>query len=109
MYLMLGNDNKPSLLVSVEQERSPTEFDFWVLNGAWRGVYTNGYVTVLGAPSGDYSSLDKVEILTDNQDRLRHYVGEWREVFYNWDNPDYVAPERKKVELPASWDDDIPF
>lgn len=109
MYLMLGTNNTPSLLVSVEQEKSPTEFDFWVLNGAWQGVYTNGYVTVLGTPSGDFSSLEKVEILTDNQDRLRHIVGEWREVFDNWHNPDYVAPRQEKFVAPAGWDDDIPF
>ena len=110
MYLMLGKDNKPSLLVSVEQEKSPTEFDFWVINGAWRGVFYNGYVSVLGIPDGsDFTSLDKLEILTDNQDRLRHYAGEWRDVFDNWNDPNYVAPLPKKVEYPASWDDDIPF
>lgn len=106
MYLMLGNSNKPSLLVSVEQEKSPTEFDFRVINGCWDGTFTNGYVTVWGCPSGDFSSLDKVEILSDNQDRMRHKVGEWREVFVNWDNPDYVAPMPKVVSYD---DDDIPF
>lgn len=107
---MLGKDNEPSLLVSVEQERSPTEFDFWVVNGAWRGVFYNGYVSVLGIPDGsDFTSLDKVEILTDNQDRLRYISGEWREVFYNWDNPEYIGPKPEKFVYPASWDDDIPF
>ncbi len=111
MRLMLGKDNKPSLLVDVEQEYSSTHFDFNVVNGRWNGTYYNGYVTVHNCPSGDYSSLDKVEILCDNQDRLRSsYIhGGYQEVFNNFDNPNYVAPKPKPVEYPSSWDDDIPF
>lgn len=109
MRLMLGN-TEPSLLVNVEQEYSDDHFDFYVVNGAWYGTYYNGYVTVRNCPSGDYSSLDKVEILCNNQDRLRsvpHY--EYQEVFDNFINPDYVAPKPKEFVAPASWDDDIPF
>ncbi len=110
MRLMLGTKERPSLLINVEQELAPDHFDFWVVNGAWRGTYYKGYVTVIDCPSGDYSSLDKVEILCDNQDRLRsvpHY--DYQEVFNNFDNPNYVAPKPQPVEYPASWDDDIPF
>ena len=112
MRLMLGTKERPSLLVNVKQEYSPTHFDFEVINGRWDGTYTDGYVTVWGCPSGDYTSLDKVEILSDNQDRLRS-SNDWdrgyEDVFANFHNPDYVAPKPKKVELPASWDDDIAF
>jgi len=110
MRLMLGKDNKPSLLVTVTQEKSPTEFDFEVINGRWDGTFYNGYVTVWGCPSGDFSSLEKVEILTNNQDRLRcRWTSDYQEVFNNWDNPNYVAPlytyNREFVDM----DDDIPF
>ena len=105
MRLMLGNKDCPSLLIELEQEMSPTHFDFWVVNGAWRGVFTNGYITILGCPGGDYSSLEKTEILCDNPDRLR---GDYNTVFENFDNIDYVAPKHKQVVF-DDMDDDIPF
>lgn len=110
MRLMLGKDNEPSLLVNVEQEYSSEHFDFYVVNGAWYGTYYNGYVTVRDCPSGDYSSLDKIKILCNNQDRLRSVpYYEYQEVFNNFANPNYVAPTPQPVEYPSSWDDDIPF
>ena len=105
MRLMLGTKDCPSLLIELEQEMSPTHFDFWVVNGAWRGVFTNGYITILGCPGGDYSSLEKTEILCDNPDRLR---GDYNTVFENFDNIDYVAPKHKRVVF-YDIDDDIPF
>lgn len=105
MRLMLGTEDNPSLLVLVEQERSPTDFDFWVVNGAWKGIFNNGHVTILGCPSGDFSDLDQTEILSDNQDRLR---GDYQDVFNNFVNPDYVAPPAKVVDF-SDLDDDIPF
>ncbi len=110
MRLMLGTKERPSLLVDIRQEYTPTHFDFRVVNGQWDGTYYNGYVTVIDCPSGGYSSLDKVEILCNNQDRLRSVPWyEYQEVFNNFDNLNYVAPKPKPVEYPASWDDDIPF
>lgn len=110
MRLMLGTKERPSLLVDVGQEYSTTHFDFRVVNGQWNGTYYNGYVTVIDCPSGDYSSLDKVEILCNNQDRLRSVPWyEYQEVFNNFDNPNYVAPKPAPVKYPESWDDDIPF
>lgn len=106
MRLMLGTKERPSLLVDIEQEYSPTHFEFWVINGCWRGTFTNGHVTVWDPPTGSWSDLDITEILTDNQDRLR---GDYQDVFNNFHDPSYVAPTPKKVELPADWDDDIPF
>ena len=107
---MLGTQERPELLVNVKDDYTPDHFDFWVVNGNWDGTYINGYVTI-HHPWNPFSSLDKVEILCDNQDRLRSgdWSGGYQEVFNNFHNPDYVAPKLKKVELPASWDDDIPF
>lgn len=110
MRLMLGTQERPELLVNVQQEYSPTHFDFWVVNGNWDGTYINGYVTV-HHPWHPFSTLDKVEILCNNQDRLRSsdWNGEYNNVFANFDNPNYVAPKPQPVEYSASWDDDIPF
>jgi hypothetical protein len=108
MRLMLGTKDKPSLLVNVNQEHSPTHFEFWVVNGAWDGTFNNGYITIWDCPSGDFSSLDKIEILTDNQDRLRCGIGEYQEVFNNFSNIHYVAPLNKVVRF-DDMDDDIPF
>ena len=104
MKLMLG-DLEPWVLVSTSNDYDPANFKFYVENGAWEGHFYKGYVTVYGAPSGDYTSLVKVGIICDNQDRLR---GDWQTVFDNFDNADYVAPPAKEIDF--SWlDDDIPF
>jgi len=110
MRLMLGTKEYPSLLVNVEQEHGENHFDFWVVNGAWHGTFYNGYVTLHDCPSGDYTSLDKVEILCDNQDRLRSgdFSGGYQEVFNNFHNENYVAPKPKQVVY-DDMDDDIPF
>ena len=105
MRLMLGTKDDPSLLVELEQEYSPTHFEFWVVNGVWKGTYTIGHVTVWH-PDEPWTNLDDTEILSDNQDRLR---GHYQDVFWNFHDPNYVAPKPKKVELPDSWEDDIPF
>ena len=111
MRLMLGTNDKPKLLVNVEQEYTATHFDFWVVNGAWHGTYTNGYVTLHDCPGGDYSTLDKVEILCDNQDRLRSsdWSGGYQEVFNNFHDETYVAYKPEPVKYPPNWDDDIAF
>ena len=104
MRFMLGTKDQPSLLVNIHQEHSPTNFEFWVVNGAWEGTFKDGYITV-HHPWNPHSSLEKVEILSNNQDRLR---GEYQEVFDNFHNPDYVAPKREPVVF-LDIDDDIPF
>jgi hypothetical protein len=106
---MLGTKERPSLLVNVGQEYSPTHFDFWVVNGAWDGTFYNGYVTV-HHPYNPHSSLDKIEILCDNQDRLRcnDWSGGYQEVFDNFHDESYVAPKPKPVVF-DDMDDDIPF
>ena len=54
------------------------------------------------------SSLEKVEILCDNQDRLRCSIGEYQEVFNNFSDLDYIAIKPKVVKF-DDMDDDIPF
>jgi len=109
MRLMLGTKERPELLVNVKQEHSPTHFEFWVVNGNWDGTFYNGHVTV-HHPYNPHSSLDKVEILCDNQDRLRSsdWSGGYQAVFDNFHNETYVAPKPKPVVY-DDMDDDIPF
>ena len=106
---MLGTElSNPSLLVSVDENFNPQEFDFHVVNGNWYGKYYQGHITVVEYPSGPFSSLDRLTILSDNQDRLR---GKYHDVFANFDNATYVAPlatvNRKDIEVEL--DDDIAF
>lgn len=115
MRLMLGIGSDPSLLVSAEIEYGDyTSFDFYVVNGAWPGHYTNGYITInYNAKENDYNryegpmpwtKLDKMEILCRDQDRLR---GDYQDVFANFNNPNYVAPPAKVIKI--NFDNDIPF
>jgi hypothetical protein len=103
---MLGVSGYPSLLVDVTNFDNQDNFDFYVINGAWDGKFQNGYITVLGAPDGDFSDhLTHHTILTQNQDRLR---GDYQTVFNNFDNENFVAPQYSQVTF-ADMDDDIPF
>ena len=109
MRIMLGTEpSNPSLLVSVDENFNPQEFDFHVVNGNWYGKCYQGHITVVGCPSGPFSSLDRLTILSDNQDRLR---GNYRDVFDNFDDAAYVAPldtfTRKQFDIEL--DDDIAF
>lgn len=112
MRLMLGNINSgPTLLVTVDDNYDPTNFKFEVINGGWYGTFKNGEVRVNDKYDNEPVAFD-VEILTDNQDRLRcdfTVFGDYNTVFDNFHNPNYVAPEYKKFEAPANWDDDIAF
>lgn len=86
MRLMLGK-NSPELLVDIGHKYSPTHFDFHVINGQWDGTYYNGHITVHNCPGGDYSNLDKVDILCDNQDQLWGVSwDDYQAVFNNFDN-----------------------
>lgn len=117
MRLMLGTEGNPGLLVQAYLEYGDyNSFDFYVINGAWYGHYTNGFISInyeetrrsahyLGGPDA-WTKLDKVDILCRDQDRLR---GDYRDVFDNFDNPDYVAPLAKVVKSDYIDDDDIPF
>jgi hypothetical protein len=107
MRLILGYD-EPSLLVECKgmhfTDDGKLEFDFWVVNGCWDGKYSDGRITVYGPPDGDFSCIGKINILLDDQRRLR---GHYQDVINNFYDPSYVGPEPKA--LPPEWDDDIPF
>jgi hypothetical protein len=103
---MLGDD-KPSLLVSVDKGYNPNRFNFHVVNGAWEGEFINGNISVFGPPGGDFTSLGKMKILCDDQARLRSHSQDYNDVFANFDNPNYVGPDKYEVHWAA--DDDIPF
>lgn len=105
MRLMISQNNEPSLLVSVADDYNPESFEFRVINGAWNGKFTNGYITVLAAPNSAFSSINNCTISCDNQDRLR---GDYDVVFNHFENVDYVAPAEQYVSY-ADIDDDIPF
>lgn len=105
MRLMLGRGKDPALLVNAREDYNSANFEFSVVNGGWNGVFTNGYISVLGCPSGDFTSLSPVSIICDNQDRLR---GDYQDVFNNFSNEQYVAPVDEYQHSPYD-EDDIPF
>jgi hypothetical protein len=102
---MISKNGKPSLLVEVMDFDNQNNFNFYVVNGAWYGVYTNGYVTTIGAPGGDWTSLDKCEISCQDQYRLR---GDYNDVFDNFHDVNYIAPKPKNINF-SDMNDDIPF
>ena len=107
MRVMLGRNGEPWLLVKVDSTSDMNEFDFWVINGAWHGVFTFGTITVLGGSEGDFVMDEKLEILLSDSPRLR---GDYQDVFDNGDNVEYNGPEEKSIkELFPDLDDDIPF
>jgi hypothetical protein len=59
-------------------------------------------------PGGNYTSLDKVEILCDNQVRLRGSADDYNDVFNNFNDPHYIGPE-PRVYLTNPDDDEVPF
>ena len=81
MLLLLGYNNKPSLLVEVSSKYDPTNFKFFVINGNWGGRFYNGYITI-DYPSAPWTSLDKLEILCDNQEKLDKF--DYNRVFIEW-------------------------
>lgn len=97
MRLMLGNP-EPNLLVSVDDNFDPNNFKFWVVNGAWDGKFDYGTINIDRYPEIVQYNFS---IICSDQDRLR---GDYETVFDNFDDPSYVAPVQKVVEI-----DDIPF
>jgi hypothetical protein len=107
MRLMLSTANgEPSLLVEVDDNYNPVDFKFWVVSGAWSGRFDNGDITVDG--HNENLAVDSgVTITCDTQSRLH---GEYHDVFSNFDNVNYVAPEPTyKKSKYDDMDDDIPF
>ena len=105
MRLALSNQNGALLLIETKNTKKRNRFDFYVVNGGWAGKYTNGRITVYEPDDISWTSLDKMTIITDNQDRLR---GDYNDVFFHLDNPEYIAPKNDFYD----WNDDendIPF
>lgn len=107
MRLMLSTSNsEPSLLVEVDDNYDPKDFRFMVINGGWAGRFDNGDITVDGRDEN--LAVDSgVTITCDTQSRLH---GDYDDVFRNFDNVDYEAPEPEynKTDF-TDMDDDIPF
>ena len=102
MRLMLGDIMGTNLLVSVDDNYSPEEFSFYVINEDWKGKFQLGIITVDNHDTISHGN----KILTDNQNRLG---GEYQDVFDNFHNVDYIAPPNMTFNYPESWNDDIPF
>lgn len=84
MRLMLGcSKETPSLLVEVKSSYDPTNFEFLVVNGKWRGRLINNQVYVDG--TNDIFD-DKVFILCSDQNVLsnRYDYNEVFETFRKW-------------------------
>ena len=107
--VMLGRDGKPDLLVEAESSTFQTgSFDFEVVSGYWKGhFHQNGMISIFGCPGGAWSTFDDAPlvVLTTNQDRLR---GQYMDVFENFDDPKYTAPQEPTHGYDF-FDDDIPF
>lgn len=103
MRLMLGTNGQPELLVSVGNFLDRNMFDFHVINGGWGGKYINGRITV-NHPCEPFSTMERFEILCDNQDRLRCNYRDYQDVFNNFHNVDYKGPEVKHIV--NRWDDE---
>lgn len=109
MRLMLGQEGKPSLLVSIADDYNKDSFGFSVINGRWEGNLTGNVLRI-------YYDYDKthfkdetvsIEILTDNQQRL---AGEYNEVFGNFHNESWVSPDFGKERCKSfDFEDDICF
>jgi len=104
MRLMLGHENEPDLLVEVEDHYDSRVFKFWVVNGAWEGIFDHGKLFVIDHYDNQPVSHTAM-ILCDNQDRLR---GNYQDVFCNFKNENYVTPMHRRISF-DDIDDDIPF
>lgn len=120
MRLMLGYNDRgimtPQLLVEVDDSdmtefRLGDTFPIEVVNGFWYGVYNIKEKSLYINFTKD--TVYGVEILCDDQNRLRSKVGDYNSVFDNFHDPNYVAPEPYKKRytelLRDYYDDSIPF
>jgi hypothetical protein len=109
MRLMLGNFGNPQLLIDVADNYDKNKFKFYVINGAWYGEYENGNIRISAEHErGDEIVGTNIEILTDDQNRLRCPREDYNDVFVNFSNPRYVGPEQPTIDW-SDMDDDIAF
>lgn len=99
--LMLGVDNTHGWLVEIDDcDLNNLDFEFMVVNGGWHGHIKDGIMYC-----GDAEIIANVVILSHDQSRLR---GDYNDVFYNFNDPSYIAPEPPPSKVFAEYDD-IPF
>lgn len=98
MRAMLGNNDRPSLLVVLCNYIDEKNFSFDVINGAWEGSVKDGYLFVRDEDCG------LIDNICTDQDRLR---GDYNDVFANFHDVNYIAPGYEYE--PNAIDDDIPF
>jgi hypothetical protein len=102
------NSGKVSLWCTVNSINDDGSINFWVINGAWAGVYHNefvfiehvnetitGFLVWVGQKSGDYN-----EVISNIQEEI--------------DDPDYVMIQPNQYVEPAKeqedeYEDDVPF
>jgi hypothetical protein len=90
----------PDLLVSVLADYDPLKFRMYVINGGWNSEVINGKTRPL-----QHMEEIPIKIICSDQDRLR---GDYNEVFNNYHDVNYVAPQDTFVDF-SDMDDDIPF
>ena len=110
MRAMLGVDGNPTLLVELHgTERIKSVFDFTVLNGGWAGTFDHGNVTVHGERGHLVENVDVISIDPVRLGSGESWFDDWKEVFENWENLEYVHPVPNDSLDEEVWDDDIPF
>jgi hypothetical protein len=108
MRMMLGKDlNNPSLLVDVPTPYDPNCFEFWVVNGCWKGRFINNEIYVADDKE---STGDKVVILSTDQRLLKWDYASVFENFDKWVKGEPIDdPEEHVKANMEDFDDDIPF
>lgn len=109
MRMMLGKDlNNPSLLVDVVTPYDPYCFDFWVVNGGWKGKFINNEIYV----EGDKNSKGNSVILTTDQRLLRWDYQFVFENFDKWVKGEHIDYPEEHLNANKEYfddDNDIPF
>jgi len=105
---MLGaSQESPYLLVDVNVPFNKRNFEFGVVNGNWRGALIDSWLYIRRDISLEITGI-KLEILCENQNRLRCHYRDYQIVFNNYPNTAYVAPPYQKVWF-GDMDSNIPF
>lgn len=101
LMVSYSDDGKnPDLLVSVRADYDPLNYKMHVINGGWDSVVLNGRTRPL-----PHMEEIPIKIICSDQDRLR---GNYTDVFNNYHDVNYVAPQDTFVDF-SDMDDDIPF
>lgn len=102
------NDGRINLWCTVEGINEDGSINFWVINGAWDGVYNNGKVFV------EYTKATFPGMLVWVGDKDGNYNDVMRLIQEEIDDPEYVMTQPDQYVAPVreveedEWDD-IPF